>query len=215
MLRVYHARTIQVTELSKLLADLGLGEGDVDLDEALAEMEIENMDDNMDSTLNKTEFFRWFLAKKSELKGSGSTAESSREAAPAHHEAVHDLNAWGDDPKHHAAAVKIQAVARGRLDRKKVTVEDGEIEEINPGNGDEEMQGVVRRYGWCHTFRFLPQVLSCSAPAHCPPGKRSVAKTQFTPHGGFCGCFGCAALLLFASCVRTPGPLPSPADEEC
>jgi hypothetical protein len=156
---VWHARTIQVAELSKLLVDLGLGEGDVDLDEALAEMEIENVDDNLDSTLNKAEFFRWFGAKKSELKASAPQAEgSAAAAAAAHHEAARDLNAWGEEPKHHAAAVKIQAVARGRLNRKTVTSEDGEIEVIDDGN--EETQGSVRwRARWrasCSQCLLLP-----------------------------------------------------------
>lgn len=109
-----------------------MGEGDVDLDTALAEMEMDEMDDNMDGKLEKAEFLKWLASKKAELN---EMEPSKAAAAPAKsgdaHAGVKDANAWGSDPTHHSAAIKIQSVERGRRVRKPVV--DGEIEVIDEG----------------------------------------------------------------------------------
>ena len=131
---------IQASELSKILFDLDMGEGDVDLDTALAEMEMDEMDDNMDGKLEKAEFLKWLASKKAEL----AEMEPSKAAVPAKSGpragVNRDANAWGSEPKHHLAATKIQSIERGRRVRKPVV--DGEIEVIDEGN--EQLQDRVR-----------------------------------------------------------------------
>ena len=101
---VRRSRSIQVSELSNLMVDLNLGEGDVDLDAALAEMEIEDVDDNMDGKLGKEEFMKWLAAKKAELAdmegGAASGSNANGATGGSKHQGVIDANAWGDDPQH-------------------------------------------------------------------------------------------------------------------
>ena len=142
-----HCRSIQVSELSKLILDLGMGEGDVDLDTAVAEMEIDDMDDNMDGKLGKAEFMKWLAAKKQELADMEPepTKKSSKPEKVKHVAA--DQNAWGDDPKHHAAAIKIQSVARGRKTRhEKDSHEEGEIVVLDPGLEEAQTKVLICRY---------------------------------------------------------------------
>lgn len=113
--------SIQVAELSRLLIDLNLGEGDADLDTAMAEMELSELDDNMDDKLDKKEFMKWLEAKKAELRdmeGGGAAEPEPAKTAVTHK--VSDDNAWGSDPAHHKAATRIQAAHRGRQHRKKL-----------------------------------------------------------------------------------------------
>mmetsp|Transcript_2522 Transcript_2522/g.3824 ORF Transcript_2522/g.3824 Transcript_2522/m.3824 type:complete len:227 (+) Transcript_2522:44-724(+) len=137
--------SIQVSELSKLILDLGMGEGDVDLDTAVAEMEIDDMDDNMDGKLGKAEFMKWLAAKKQELADMEPepTKKSSKPEKVKHVAA--DQNAWGDDPKHHAAAIKIQSVARGRKTRhEKDSHEEGEIVVLDPGLEEAQTKAALK-----------------------------------------------------------------------
>lgn len=117
-----------------------MGQGDAELDETMAELELDEMDDNMDGKLGKAEFMKWLTAKKSEIAdalGGESTKASSKNKKLDHHNA-RDQNAWGSDPAHHLAATKIQAVARGRKQRKA----EGEVEVIDLGNGLEMQENV-------------------------------------------------------------------------
>lgn len=132
---------IQVSELTGLLADLGMGEGDVDLDAAVAEMEIDDADADMDGKMEKGEFMKWLAAKKAELADMDGGGEEESKQSVKVASTVVDANAWGDDPKHHAAATKIQAIARGRQSRKP---EEGTIEVVDEGIEELQNQAALK-----------------------------------------------------------------------